>query len=728
VILKEGRNCWRIARAERAAFLIDGVAYFSALRAAVAEAQRQLLIIGWDVDSRVQLMPEGAPDDGPAELLGFLNRVLDRRPELQVFVLGWNFSVIFALERELLPVYRFGRAHPRLRFQLDSAHPVGASHHQKIVVIDDRLAFAGGLDLTIRRWDTPQHLAGHPRRIDPTGQSYPPIHDVQMMADGDVARALGEIARERWLAATGQRIMAPALPDSGPGTAATHPWPIAVTPDAVELPIGIARTRPAREPAPDVHEILNLTLDAIASAQHHIYIENQYLTSAVAGRALAARLQEPEGPEIVVVLPRTECGWLEKSSMGVMRGRLLHRLRQADRYNRLGLFYPTVPGLAGDCLNVHAKVLVVDDQLARVGSSNLSNRSMGLDTECDLAIDADRDPARQAIVAGLRNRLLAEHLGSTPEAVASALAAHGSLLRAIAELRSGERTLAPLPFDEAAEEGAPSAERAPDAAFNLAFMDGLVCDPEQPAPDKLLADLVPHEYRRPMHRSLMGYALALLALLAIAAVWRFTPLRQYLEIERAAALGRRLRGHPAAPLLVLAGYLTGALVLFPITLLLTATALVFPPLAAFTYSLFGALAGAVTTYGIGRLLGRRNLRWLRGPRLTRVRDQLQRRGLMAIVTARLLPVGNFSIINMVAGALAIRLRDFLLGNLLGLLPGILALTLFANRLRSTLRDPMPRNLLVLAALAVAILAALAGLRRRLRRRAAPPRGTAPGTD
>ena len=135
--------------------------------------------------------------------------MLSRRPTLRVFALAWNFSVLFALERESLPAYRFAwNAHPRLSFHLDDAHPFSASHHQKIVVVDDALAFAGGLDLTIRRWDTSDHRLDNPQRVDPAGKPYRPFHDVQAVVDGAAARALGGIARARWMCATGERIQA----------------------------------------------------------------------------------------------------------------------------------------------------------------------------------------------------------------------------------------------------------------------------------------------------------------------------------------------------------------------------------------------------------------------------------------------------------------------------------------------------------------------------------------
>ena len=119
-MLRERENCWRIATARRASFLIDADAYFSAFRHAIDRARSSVFILGWDIDSRVQLNPGTA--EAPLTLLAFLNDVLARRPELRVFALAWDFSVLFTLERELLPTYHFAwNAHPRLSFHLDDA-------------------------------------------------------------------------------------------------------------------------------------------------------------------------------------------------------------------------------------------------------------------------------------------------------------------------------------------------------------------------------------------------------------------------------------------------------------------------------------------------------------------------------------------------------------------------------------------------------------------------------
>ncbi|MEZ5584304.1 MAG: phospholipase D-like domain-containing protein [Candidatus Competibacteraceae bacterium] len=126
---------------------------------------------------------------------------------------------------------------------------------------------------------------------------------------------------------------------------------------------------------------------------------------------MCRRLCEPNGPEIMLILPMQTSGWLEQTTMDVLRARLLEKLRAADRHGRLRIYYPVVPELTDACVNVHVKLMIVDDRLLRIGSANLSNRSMGLDTECDLAIEAHDDDQRRAIVA-FRNHLLSQHSGS----------------------------------------------------------------------------------------------------------------------------------------------------------------------------------------------------------------------------------------------------------------------------------------------------------------------------
>ncbi len=185
---------------------VDADITFRAVRSALREARHSIYILSWDIDSRMRLIPSGANDGYPEELGEFLHALVSERKELHAYVLNWDFAMLYALEREWLPNIKLGwRTHRRMAFQMDGRHPVGASHHQKIIVVDDVLAFVGGLDLTRSRWDTPQHQWHDRRRQNADGTHYAPFHDVQSAVDGAAARALGELCRQRWQRASGSR-------------------------------------------------------------------------------------------------------------------------------------------------------------------------------------------------------------------------------------------------------------------------------------------------------------------------------------------------------------------------------------------------------------------------------------------------------------------------------------------------------------------------------------------
>ena len=441
-VLVPGETCWRIERADRYAVFVDAADYFAVLKKAVLGAQRRVLFIGWDFDPRIRMDPR-SPGRGRDDRLGrVLEAAVRDNPRLEIGVLQWGLGAVESLRRGELPAALVMRRAPdRLEFFGDHHHPVGGAHHQKIVVIDDCLAFAGGIDVTADRWDTSEHLDRHPLRHRPRSRRPTgPWHDVTSLVSGPAARALGDLARERWESGTGKRLEP--VEDAAPC------WPDGVEPLLSDVDVAISRTRPEHGGTELVHEIELLWLAAIAAARQTVYIENQYFANRRIAEAIAERLGEEDGPEFVVVNPDSADGWLEEKAMGTARARLLEVVRRADVHDRFRIYVPVTE--RGRPVYVHAKVMVVDDRLLRIGSSNLNNRSMGLDTECDVTVEARPDDPRREEVAtavlGMRHRLLGEHLGVEPAAVADAVAAHGgSLVRAVESLRRPEgRSLRPF--------------------------------------------------------------------------------------------------------------------------------------------------------------------------------------------------------------------------------------------------------------------------------------------
>lgn len=618
-------------------------------------ARESVYIIGWDINSSARLMPE-MPDGLPAELGPFLDALVRRNPRLHVNLLDWDFSVVFALEREFLPALRLDwRTHRRMAFRLDGTHPVGGCHHQKVVVVDDAMAFVGGLDLTTSRWDTPEHLTENPDRTLPDGTSYPPFHDVQAAVSGPAAADLGRLARRRWRHATGRQLPAPR-----PGA---DPWPHDLAPDFRHVPVGIVRTEPAFEARGEVREVETLYLDSIGAARRWIYLENQYLTSTVIRDALAARLAEPDGPEIVMVLPQCCSGWLEESTMGVLRARLLRALRAADVHRRLRTLRPQVPG--GAAVNIHSKVMIIDDSFLRVASSNLSNRSMGLDTECDLAVEADGDPQVSAGIARVRERLLGEHLGIEPARIAALLDETGSLIATVERLAGAPRTLVPLDDD-------------PPGWIDQALPAAPLVDIERPVScGRLFTTLVPlpADLREPALRSGLRIVGALAPLLLGALLWSWFGTPAWLAPARVAAWAAPIRHSALGPLVTAGAYVAGSAVMLPVTILVLATVLLFGPWLGVGYALLGAAAAAAVGWAVGRSLWRDAIRRVAGRHLDRVSHRLGRHGLVSMALVHLVPVAPFTIVNLAAGALRVPLHQLLAGTVLGMAPGIVLIAL-----------------------------------------------------
>jgi phospholipase D1/2 len=689
-------NVWRRAHANRVALLVDAAAYYDAVAEALHTAERSVFILGWDIDSRLELeMPDGR------EPLGrLLDRLVREREDLHVRILSWDYSPVYLFERQALPRVSFGyRTHRRVHFELDGDHPAFAAHHQKLVIVDDAIAFCGGLDLCDRRWDTPAHKVDDARRVDLSGKGYPPFHDVQMLVDGEAAAALAELTRERWRRATG--VSLPAI--SGTATA----WPPSVTPDVTDVEVGIARTEPQWRERPAIHEVAGLHLDAIAAAEHSIYLETQYFTSRAVSEALAERLRQPTGPEVVLVNPRGGDGWLESTTLGPLRVIALKRLHDANLHGRLRMVCPLVPGPGGRrTVFVHSKISIIDDRLLRVGSANLTNRSLGVDTECDLAIEAHDSRVADAI-ARMRGRLMGEHLGLSTEAVVESVRAHG--LCATIDARRGQpRHLEPL--------GDQALVSDPPDPTVTAF-----ADPERPvSSEQVRAGILPPGLRPSTRFAYVKLGVGLLALGALVLAWRFTPLGQVLRLTEILQQAESLRGHWAAPLAVIGAFALANLVFVPINLIVLGTIMLFGPLAGAAMALLGHVTGAIQNYGLGRALGADVVRRLGGPRMGRLKRRFDNRGILVTTLVRMVPIAPAGLVSLAAGAWNVRFSHYVLGTVFGTLPGLLAFALLGDRLIAALRTPKPSTVAALVAVVAGMTAVIMGLRAWLARRALQP--------
>jgi phosphatidylserine/phosphatidylglycerophosphate/cardiolipin synthase-like enzyme/uncharacterized membrane protein YdjX (TVP38/TMEM64 family) len=678
-VLEEGRTVWKVAHADRMAVLVDAADYFAALRSAMTNARKSIVVLGWDIDSRTPLVGRSgiAEDGAPATFLPFVESLVRKRPELDIHLLLWDYTLLYALDREPLPSLNLKwRTPPQVQVELDNCLPLGACHHQKLVVVDGSLGFCGGLDLTTGRWDTGEHRPDHPARIGPDGKPYPPFHDVQMLVDGEAARRLAEIGARRWRDATGTELVLLAAIDEE-----TDRWPEHVVPDCETVEIGIARTLPPTEESPGVPEVLELYLATIRSAERYIYIENQYLTSEAIADALLRRLREVPQLELLVVTPREPEGWLEKRTMGAGQQRAMQKLTLEEVRERVRFVYPWSGPDKDRAVLVHAKLMIVDDTWLRVGSSNLNNRSMAVDTECDLIVRATTDEHRRGIRSVL-HRLLGEHLGLSVEQVAEQRALGESLIKLASTRWNDERGFAPVTLH----------------GTNQVLADtlNLVADPEMPLdPAEFVGDMfgATRGERFAVKRVLKLAAISVVLLLLLLA-WSRTPLADLGDPEAIVEMLYAVRDewwiYPA----ILAAFVLGGLVLVPVTVLIAVTGLLLGPWSGWFTAMLGTMLSGWLGHATGIWLGGRSVRQISGRAFSAVSRALKNQGIIAVAALRMVPIAPYTVVNVAMGAAGVPARTFLVGSFIGLLPGTFILTMLGDRMREVWRNPGAGNVLL----------------------------------
>lgn len=678
-ILTPGDTVWRRCKAGRLAILNDAAAYFAALREALLLATRQVYIVGWDIHSLTRFVgPSGQADDGyPEELGAFLKALLEVRPDLRIDILSWDFPPLYAAEREWNSPAKFTAGAPdRLRFCFDSSLPLGSAQHQKIVVIDGVLAFSGGLDLTIRRWDSSAHAADDPLRLDPDGKPYPPFHDVQCMVDGEAAACLREVAEGRWRAAGCTVTPLPAVTGDR--------WPATVPVQARDMAAGIARTGITIAGDAGAHEVARLFEASINMADRFIYIENQFTSAVDIARLLVQRMLDVPQLKVLIVTPKMHSSWFESQAMQSGRGGFIAQFVAAGVTDRVRFLYPSTRGANGAAaVMVHSKVMITDDRFLRIGSANINNRSMGADTECDLAFEATSE-TQQEYIARFRRQMIGHFCGADEREIEQNEA---DLFEYLDRLAASDREKSLQPIDPTATEG------------GFATVVQPVADPREP----LHLDRAVN--RMWTARTILAVLGLIAALGGLALAWQYTSLRDFADVGFVSSVISRPAQSQFAPLLAIAAFVVGGLVVFPVLILIAATAAALGPWMGFASAGIGVLLSALTLFLIGRFLGHVRLQRLLGRRAARIQRRVIDKGVVAVAMIRMVPIAPFSIVNLVAGASQLSLRDFMLGTALGMAPGIAVMAALGAQIADLARNASWGNVLLLA-LAIAAWIAL----------------------
>jgi phosphatidylserine/phosphatidylglycerophosphate/cardiolipin synthase-like enzyme/uncharacterized membrane protein YdjX (TVP38/TMEM64 family) len=701
VSLRKDENYWQVAEASRGAFIIDGQDYYRAFREVLMQAEYYVCILAWDLMEEVELLRGEEPDDDlPTKLADFIYALVDRKPNLEVYIVLWDYSVVYLTERDWLPFTRFRKEpHDRIHLVEDSAVNIGASQHQKVVVADGQFALVGGLDLSAWRWDTQEHHPVDQRRKTPQGKSFQPYHDIQGAVTGEAAQVLDQLCRDRWQRAKGED--APWREGVGEKSI----WPKSVKVDFENASTAFALTYSEYKDYPAVTQIERLHLDMITAAEKYIYFENQYLSSHVITEALIQRLKEEDGPEIIIILTQDTGGWLEEGTLGLLRCRLLEKLTEADQHGHFGAYFPYVEDDAGhqSQVYVHAKVMICDDRSAMIGSANLSNRSMKVDSEVVMALGLD---ASANSAPELLRRLLSMHLGTEIDRIDASLRESKSINRTIRSVREGSRhQLKDLnmsckgPLDrKLADTQLLDPDDPIDPGYWLKKTIGGAKRPEKNAPWKTYTGI--------------GAAVLVVFLigLGLKEAWGGVITKDSVETFFR-GLSQSVWTIP-----ILCGiFLLSGLAVISLNVLLVAATLAIGPWTALACAFTGSLLSAIAAFYIGAAAGKPILEKFFEKRMRQIQRQIQKRGVLSVAILRIVPIAPFVVINLAAGISRMKLSTFVVGTFLGMLPGMAGVVFVTHQAKSVYTDPSWQTWVLLGLGVLVFLGLSFGVKKYLKR-------------
>lgn len=394
-ICVQNRNVWCIDKINHLGFLLDADKYYSAFFEAAPQARNHIFITAWEMESKLNLGKISSRF--PSDLRRYFSFLVEQNKDLKIKILCWKPGLYLKFSRERLTEWKWRQlGHPRVNFRNDRSPYAFGSFHEKLVLIDNACGFLGGMDISVNRWDTPDHLIESELRKKENAP-YLPIHDAQFIFKGPLLEKMRIMMQARL---NPDYVPIEHFPDHKINIKTPYPY--------IDNTTGsLSRT----DPALGAFEIENLYIDAILAAKDYIYIENQYFTCTTIAEALAHQLEKEDGPEVVIVLPLNYRGSFERAVYTHRRNQVKAMLEKANKYNRLGFYYPSIPDDNEEhFLKVHSKIMIIDGKFITLGSANLNFRSMRVDREMNMNIEA-MDHQDQEFIESIFKSLLCEHLG-----------------------------------------------------------------------------------------------------------------------------------------------------------------------------------------------------------------------------------------------------------------------------------------------------------------------------
>ncbi len=366
--------------------------YFDRISRLLEVAEHYAIFAGWQIDSRIKLGNETFKEK--------IIRICETKKDFHFYLLMWDHAYIYVRERELFQGRVWENIHERVHFVFDNRHPMGASHHEKICIIDGKIAFCGGIDFCDDRWDCPDHFYNDPRRsLDRKGEKHGPYHDMAVQVSGPICEEIQNHIESRWRAISSIPLPKRMLKQ------------VKKTSDHRGHRVFFSRTladvNSFREKLSPVREVEFLFRDLIQLAQSRIILEGQYYWSKVLNDVLISKIVEMRGQKFKVILILADLQDIKSLTRYMMSYELslLRRLQEAANFAGIELvmgspvamppefnsFQPPKP------IYIHSKVLIIDDRFLGIGTANFADRALRIDTEIHLTLEARNDFERNHV-------------------------------------------------------------------------------------------------------------------------------------------------------------------------------------------------------------------------------------------------------------------------------------------------------------------------------------------
>lgn len=383
--------------------------YYDRISDLLEKAQFYAILAGWQIDSRLLLKKRS--ETSFETLREKIIRLCQEKPDFQIYFLLWDHAYLYVLERETWQGRIWANIHPRVYFIFDNKHPFGASHHEKVVIIDGTTALCGGIDLCGERWDSPQHLYSDPRRsLHSSRSEHGPYHDMAVQVTGPICSDIHSHIAKRWLNLSSIPFPAPVPMDS---FSIRFPPTARETSHRVYLSRTIAQIDQRPRKISLTREVEFLFRDLIFLAKKRIIMEGQYYWSRTINDILITKIQRMKGTDFEIIVILSELNGIKSLTRKMMSFELslirTLQLAAIDAGVKLTIGSPYVwdsqPGTQPKPVYIHSKVIIVDDLFFAVGSTNFADRALRIDTEIHLTFEA-KDKIERAHIRDVANQIL----------------------------------------------------------------------------------------------------------------------------------------------------------------------------------------------------------------------------------------------------------------------------------------------------------------------------------